>query len=25
MYVKNASKKHKTQKYMQKFQLLYFK
>ncbi|HCZ4372154.1 TPA: hypothetical protein O2733_000129, partial [Staphylococcus aureus] len=22
MYVKNASKKHKTQKYMQKFQLL---
>ncbi|HGX1529238.1 TPA: hypothetical protein ACNSH7_000949 [Staphylococcus aureus] len=25
MYVKNASKKNKTQKYMQKFQLLYFK
>ncbi|MCS5029535.1 hypothetical protein L2U12_03240 [Staphylococcus aureus] len=25
MYVKNTSKKHKIQKYMQKFQLLYFK
>ncbi|UVJ31504.1 hypothetical protein NW953_00990 [Staphylococcus aureus] len=25
MYVKNASKKYKIQKYMRKFQLLYFK